>query len=115
MMIRIVTSLLFALWVSAGYANAQSRIAPLAMSKIEISKLDWVFLNAKIESLNTHSAMDLRRFSFDRLSDRIVATVRVSRNWVESTSLEKAKADLQSAAIAYCVNVFVPIEEQTGT
>ena len=110
-MIRMITYALLVLFLALGCASAQSPIRELMATEANISKLDWIFLNAEIESLNIHPSMELGRFYYDPSTDRIVATVRVTPSWLESASLDTAKRDLQSAAIMYQVNAF--IQDQT--
>lgn len=77
-MIRMITDALLVLFLALGCASAQSPIGELMATEANISKLDWIFLNAEIESLNIHPSMELGRFYYDPSTDRIVATVRVT-------------------------------------
>ena len=106
-MIRMISYGLIVLFLGLDCAGAQSHLRALSETEANISKLDWNFLNAEIESLNIHPSMELGRFYYDPSTDRIVATVRVTPSWLESASLDTAKRDLQSAAIMYQVNAFI--------
>jgi hypothetical protein len=87
-------------------ASSQSafQLRSLSTSKAEISKLDWLFLNARIDVLmNLGTQNPIPTFTYDQTQDRVVATAWASPEWFKSTSVQKIK----DTADEYCAQVFI--------
>ena len=85
---------------------AKSRLRKLSETKADISTLDWIFLRARVESLEPHfrgykSDPILEEIFYDSSRDRIAAHVSVSQEWLESAPLKRVRTELLILSDAY--------------
>lgn len=102
----IVGSLLTAIESSPG-GQAPS-LANLVVQKHELSKMDWVLMDARVTALEPTPINDLSRwvtptdFAYDEQSKKIVARGFVSPEWLSRTNLQDVKTALTMRAVDFC-------------
>ena len=85
-------------------SDARFQLRSLSTSRAEASKLDWIFLNARVDVLTDLGTQNpIPRFSYDQKGDRVIATAWTSGDWFKSTPLQKIK----DTAEDYCSAVFI--------
>jgi hypothetical protein len=108
--IIFVAGLFVGLLVAIGtwsQANGPS-LGNLSVQKHEVSKLDWVLLDARVTALESTPLNDFSRwitpldFAYDEQRKKIVARGFVSPDWFSQTDLQGVKAALTKRAVDFC-------------
>jgi hypothetical protein len=96
-------------WQFAIYSQTSSEsLRRLAEEKRDLTKMDWVLVNARLNALESpiarYSASPVTSagFEFDSTKGRIVASAFVPREWFAKANLEKAKEAFSSSATDLC-------------
>lgn len=99
---------------------AKASLARLADERAEISKMDWLLMNAQISTFEWMFFRDLTNpvipmgYRYEAENNRIVSSHLVRPEWYFQTNLEEAKQVLTSRASSYCVQgvmVNLPVQD----
>ncbi len=83
-------------------------LASLAEEKKDITKMEWVLMNARVQALEWSLIQDFARpvspagYAYDATKNRIVAAAFVDPTWLAKTDLEKAKQVLLGRGVELC-------------
>lgn len=108
-----------------GQAQAPNQGVPdrayqLAGEKMEVSKLDWIMLTARVRLLETVFAHESGRpasavgMSYDRDEKRVVVRGFVDSDWVANAKVDELKKVLLKQGTDYCVDGLMLAEAETG-
>ena len=87
-----------------GSSQTRSTLRTMATSKAEISRLDWIFLNARVGVLEALGPQNpIPSYSYDQTTDRVIALAVVTSSWLKSTPSQRIK----DIAEVYCASVFI--------
>lgn len=93
-----------------GIQSQERQLALLAKERAEISRMDWVLLNAEVSVLRTIFVNTLKvpispmRVYYDEDRNRIVWNANVDFAWYAKATLEDVKRLLEEAALTYCLD-----------
>jgi hypothetical protein len=108
---------------AAGQAQRSGRVADhvsqLADEKIEVSKLDWIMLMARVRILEEMARENSRSVSstgmhYDPETKRVVVRSFVDPDWIAEAKMDDAKKILVKRATSYCVDGLALAEGETG-
>jgi hypothetical protein len=94
-------------------------VSQLADEKIQISKLDWIMLTARVRILEEMARESSRSVSstgmhYDRETKRVVVRGFVDPDWIAGAKMNEAKKTLVKQATSYCVDGLSLAEAETG-
>lgn len=95
---------------SLGLQSQEPQLSLLAGAKAEISRMDWVLLNAQVDVLRTLLVEKLKlpispmTVFYDSERDRITWNANVDYSWYARATIEEAKRQLEKAALVYCTD-----------
>ena len=106
--IYVVVGLLLVGAIALSAQQSRSILQSWVNAKADISRMDWILLNARVENIREFSdgPMDTHTLTYDPVLDRIVGITVTSPKWLETATFANVKDSLQSIAIAHCVSVF---------
>lgn len=93
-----------------GIQSQERQLALLAKERAEISRMDWVLLNAQVDVLRTLLVEKLKlpispmTVFYDSERDRITWNANVDYSWYARATIEEAKRQLEKAALVYCTD-----------
>jgi hypothetical protein len=108
-----------------GQTQSQKTAVPdhasqLAEEKIEVSKLDWILLKARVRLLEQMAAHDGSRpasavgMAYDSQEKRVVVKGFVDPDWVAKAKLDEVKKVLLKQSADYCVDGLAMAEAEAG-
>ncbi|HEY4052889.1 MAG TPA: hypothetical protein VGL74_04060 [Terriglobales bacterium] len=95
-------------------------VSQLADEKIEISKLDWIMLTARIRMLEQTLAHESSRtvssvgMAYDAEKKRVIVQGFVDPDWIANAKMDDAKGTLRKEATGYCVDGLALAEAEKG-
>jgi hypothetical protein len=95
-------------------------VSQLADEKIQVSKLDWIMLTARIRMLEHIFAHETSRtispvgMDYDADKKRVVIKGFVDPDWIASAKMDDAKNALKKEATSYCVDGLALAEAASG-
>ena len=91
------------------YSQARTTsLASLAEEKKDITRMEWVLMNARVQALEWSLIQDFSRpvspagYEYDAVKNRIVAAAFVDPTWLAKTDIEKAKQILLGRGADLC-------------
>ena len=92
--------------------NAASYLGDISREKADISKLDWVLLQAQLQTFQWMFFHDFTNpvipmgYRYDPKENRVISGHLVRPEWYAATSMEKAKEKLKAQGASYCTALF---------
>ncbi len=101
-------------------SGASDRVFQLAEEKIQVSKLDWILLTARVrvmEQILAHessrpTALVGMRYAPER--KRVIAKAFVKPDWIDRAKMDEVKKVLLEQALGYCVDGLGMSEAEAG-
>ena len=100
--------------------HTADHVSQLADEKIEVSKLDWIMLTARVRMLEQIAAHESSRtvssvgMRYDAEKKRVVVKGFVDPDWIENAKMDDAKKALLKAATSYCIDGLMLAEAEKG-
>lgn len=88
--------------------SGKPSLAGFAEEKIQVSKMDWVLLNARINTLAWTLFRNFKipaipmNFRYEPKTNRIISNSLVNPDWLANANLDEAKKTLSSNAVSFC-------------
>lgn len=96
------------------------RAFQLAEEKMQVSKLDWILLTARVRALEQIMAHENSRpasvvgMRYDRENKHVIVNAFVDPGWLGTAKLDTVKTLLVSQGVSYCVDGFGLAEAEAG-
>jgi len=126
----VLVGVLAGLFLLAGYglrgqtqtrdSSVTDRAFQLAAEKMQVSKLDWILLTARIRVIEQMSAHEGSRpatlvgMRYDPDKKHVVARGFVNPDWIGRAKIDEVKKVLLDHALNYCVDGFGMSEAEAG-
>jgi len=104
----------------ASTTGVPDRAFQLAEEKMEVSKLDWILLTARIRAMEQIIAHEGSRpaspigMRYDRDAKRVIVRGFVDPSWVDSAKLDEIRKLLSKQGTDYCVDGLMMAEAEMG-
>ena len=97
--------------LTASSQSGSDSLSALAQEKAEISKMDWLILNAHIRALaetlreNTHVSVFPLNYAYDPGADTIKVNALVDSSWVSKANVTSVKDMFEKRSTQFCFSV----------
>lgn len=101
-------------------AGLRERAFQLADEKMQVSKLDWILLTARVRALEQVTAHESARHTsmvgmrYDRESKSVIASAFVDPEWLAGAKMDAVKNTLLNQGTSYCVDGLALAESEAG-
>jgi hypothetical protein len=96
------------------------RVLQLTEEKMQVSKLEWIMLMARVRILEQANAHETSRpvsatgMRYDRETKTVIVSGFVDSKWLSAAKIDDVKTVLVSQGVSYCVNGLALAEAEAG-